>query len=84
MRQDSSSEFLKVSELQNIQVQQGDGESHPQWWRAWQKIGLCPSTLEKVGLFNNTYVKTSTETKQSEPQKKIFTKVISSLNKISS
>lgn len=68
MRQDSSSESIKVSELQNIQVQQLDGISHPQWWRAWQKSGLCPSTFEKgvaVGLLNNMYVKTSTETKQS-------------------
>lgn len=30
VRQDSSSEFIKVSELQNIQVQQLDGVSHPQ------------------------------------------------------
>lgn len=63
MRQDSSHESVKVSELQNIQVQQLDGVSHPQWWRAWQKSGLCSSVFEKgvaVGLFNNMYVKTST------------------------
>lgn len=71
MKQDSSGESIKVSELQNIQVQQQDGISHPQWWRAWQKSGLCPSTFEKgvaVSLFNNMFVKIPTETKQNKAQ----------------